>query len=126
MVRQQRAVPRSGYREPVRSPKHRQGRPGDDVNDEGCGVRVEPEPEPSEVADPLADDPRLPELFADAWPQIERFHDLLAEEGPLRGLIGPRETARLWERHMLNSAAVAAHLGGVPSLVDLGSGAGGR
>lgn len=79
----------------------------------------------SEVAlDPLAGDPRLPEVFGAAWPQIERFHRLLAEHGPIRGLIGPREVARLWERHLLNSASVVPHLGSARSLLDLGSGAG--
>jgi 16S rRNA (guanine527-N7)-methyltransferase len=40
-----------------------------------------------------------------------------------RGLIGPREVSRLWERHILNSAAVASFL---PrgAVADVGSGAG--
>lgn len=74
--------------------------------------------------DPLDGDPRLPALFGPAWPVMQAFHRLLAEEGPIRGLIGPREAARLWERHLLNSAVVAGHLGSARSLVDLGSGAG--
>ena len=75
-------------------------------------------------ADPLTGDPRLPDVFGAAWPLIERFHQLLVDEGPLRGLIGPRETGRLWERHLLNSAVVVPHLGSARSLIDLGSGAG--
>jgi 16S rRNA (guanine527-N7)-methyltransferase len=41
-----------------------------------------------------------------------------------RGLIGPREVPRLWERHLLNSAAVAELVPRPCALVDLGSGAG--
>ena len=33
--------------------------------------------------------------------------ELLATDGVTRGLIGPRETARLWDRHLLNCALVA-------------------
>lgn len=77
-----------------------------------------------ELTDPLEGDPRLPDVFGPAWSSVQRFHQLLVEEGPVRGLIGPRETARLWERHLLNSGAAAAQLGGAATLIDLGSGAG--
>src|SRR5699024_3203366 len=43
-------------------------------------------------------------LFADRFEHAERFVELLAEQGPERGLIGPREVDRLWERHLLNCA----------------------
>ncbi|WP_231496055.1 16S rRNA (guanine(527)-N(7))-methyltransferase RsmG [Cellulomonas sp. HZM] len=49
---------------------------------------------------------------------------MLASEGVLRGLIGPREVARLWERHLLNSSAVVPSLPDTGTIVDLGSGAG--
>lgn len=42
----------------------------------------------------------------------------------LRGLVGPREVGRLWERHLLNSAAVVSFLPSTGQIVDLGSGAG--
>lgn len=74
--------------------------------------------------DPLADDPRLPGYFGDAWPTVLRFDDLLRTHGEQRGLLGPRETARLWERHLLNSAAVVPFVAGAASVLDLGSGAG--
>lgn len=80
--------------------------------------------EPADVTDPLDGDPRLPELFGAQWPRIREFHSMLTSEGPVRGLIGPRETSRLWERHLLNSAALAPLLGGGDSVIDLGSGAG--
>jgi 16S rRNA (guanine527-N7)-methyltransferase len=41
-----------------------------------------------------------------------------------QGLIGPRETARLWDRHLLNCAAVAELIPPASSVIDLGSGAG--
>jgi 16S rRNA (guanine527-N7)-methyltransferase len=41
-----------------------------------------------------------------------------------RGLIGPREADRLWDRHLLNCAVVAPAVPAGASLVDVGSGAG--
>ena len=35
-----------------------------------------------------------------------RYTELLATEGVVRGLIGPREAPRLWDRHVLNSAVL--------------------
>jgi 16S rRNA (guanine527-N7)-methyltransferase len=49
---------------------------------------------------------------------------LLATDGVTRGLIGPRETARLWDRHLLNCALVAELVPDQGELVDIGSGAG--
>ncbi len=63
-------------------------------------------------------------VFGDAAPMAERYASLLAGPGVERGLIGPNEVPRLWERHLLNSAAVASLVPGPCSLVDLGSGAG--
>ena len=40
-------------------------------------------------------------------PLAERYAELLATEGVLRGLIGPREAPRLWDRHLLNCAVLA-------------------
>jgi 16S rRNA (guanine527-N7)-methyltransferase len=48
----------------------------------------------------------------------------LASDGVARGLIGPREVPRLWERHVLNSAAVAEAVPEGARVVDVGSGAG--
>jgi 16S rRNA (guanine527-N7)-methyltransferase len=64
------------------------------------------------------------EVFGDAAAKAERYAGLLAGPGVERGLIGPNEVPRLWERHLLNSAAVASLVPGPCSLVDLGSGAG--
>jgi 16S rRNA (guanine527-N7)-methyltransferase len=64
------------------------------------------------------------EIFGDAFPQAEKYAELLAGSGVERGLIGPAEADRIWERHLLNCAAVAHLLPARGSLVDVGSGAG--
>ena len=72
--------------------------------------------------------PRTPELaarvFGAALPAAERYVARLASDGVVRGLIGPREVPRLWERHVLNSAAVAEAVPLDARVVDIGSGAG--
>lgn len=62
--------------------------------------------------------------FGDRYELVADFAQRLRDEGELRGLIGPREVARLWERHILNSAAVTPYLEGARSVADIGSGAG--
>ncbi len=65
------------------------------------------------------------QVFGDAAGKAEHYANLLAGVGVERGLIGPNEVPRIWERHLLNSAAVAELVpAGTCSLVDLGSGAG--
>jgi 16S rRNA (guanine527-N7)-methyltransferase len=63
-------------------------------------------------------------VFGDALPRAERYVARLADDGVARGLIGPREVPRLWERHVLNSAAVAEAIPAGARVVDVGSGAG--
>ena len=57
-------------------------------------------------------------------PVATEFVARLASDGVTRGLIGPREVSRLWERHMLNSASVAEAVPQGARVVDVGSGAG--
>lgn len=64
------------------------------------------------------------ELFGDRYDAAERYRELLETEGTKRGLIGPREADRLWERHILNSAVVAEAIPRDTRVVDIGSGAG--
>lgn len=76
---------------------------------------------------PLPEDLRTPadRLFGDRLPLAQRYTDLLAEQGPERGLIGPREVERLWERHLLNCALLADAIPeGARTVADVGSGAG--
>ena len=71
-----------------------------------------------------ASDPRVVAFLGRGHTAVSTFGDALAAEGQLRGLVGPREIPRLWERHLLNSAAVAALVPETGTLVDVGSGAG--
>lgn len=48
----------------------------------------------------------------------------MATEGVQRGLIGPREVPRLWERHILNCAVIAERIHHRATVADVGSGAG--
>lgn len=61
---------------------------------------------------------------AERLPLAEQFADLLATAGVERGLIGPREAPRLWDRHLLNCAMLAEAVPPGVSVADLGSGAG--
>jgi 16S rRNA (guanine527-N7)-methyltransferase len=63
-------------------------------------------------------------VFGSAWPQLLRYAELLADTGLVRGLIGPREVPRLWERHLINCAQVAPAFDAGTRVCDLGSGAG--
>jgi 16S rRNA (guanine527-N7)-methyltransferase len=62
--------------------------------------------------------------FGDRAALADRYADLLSTAGITRGLLGPREAARIWERHLLNSAAIAPLIPAAARVVDLGSGAG--
>jgi len=63
-------------------------------------------------------------VFAGRLPLAVRYAALLAGPGVERGLIGPREAGRLWQRHLLNCAVIGEVIAGDASVVDLGSGAG--
>ena len=62
--------------------------------------------------------------FGDSLSKAQRYVELLASDGVTRGLIGPRETSRLWDRHLVNCALVADLVPDRGELVDIGSGAG--
>lgn len=64
------------------------------------------------------------QVFGTNLEKAHHYAELLAGAGVERGLIGPREVTRLWERHLLNSAAVAELLAPDSHIVDIGSGAG--
>lgn len=63
-------------------------------------------------------------VFGDRLAAVERYAELLAGPGMDQGVLGPRELPRLWDRHLLNSAAVAEILPEGATVVDVGSGAG--
>lgn len=60
----------------------------------------------------------------DRLPLAERYAELLATTGVERGLIGPREAPRLWDRHLLNCAVLGEVIPDGASVADVGSGAG--
>ncbi|MEV4073072.1 16S rRNA (guanine(527)-N(7))-methyltransferase RsmG [Nonomuraea fuscirosea] len=79
---------------------------------------------------PVSDElPEPPEIARDvfvgeAWDRAGAFAELLAGPGVVRGLLGPREVPRIWDRHLLNCAVVAEAVPEEVRLVDIGSGAG--
>lgn len=75
-------------------------------------------PLPAELA-PVAE-----EVFGDRLPLAVTYADFLASEGVVRGLVGPREGPRMWDRHLLNCAVVAELLPARATVIDVGSGAG--
>ncbi|WP_328748729.1 16S rRNA (guanine(527)-N(7))-methyltransferase RsmG [Streptomyces sp. NBC_00285] len=64
------------------------------------------------------------EVFGDRYADAVRYAELLAEAGVQRGLIGPREVPRLWERHLLNCAVLSEVVPEGVTVCDVGSGAG--
>lgn len=87
------------------------------------------------MADELDGSPILQATLGDALPVLERFHAKLEAEGELKGLIGPRDVSILWERHILNSAAIVPFIKDAlgedrvegrkkGSIADIGSGGG--
>jgi 16S rRNA (guanine527-N7)-methyltransferase len=64
------------------------------------------------------------ELFGANLSQIEALADLLLENAQLKGLLGPKELERLWDRHLANSAVLVPFLPEHGVVLDLGSGAG--
>lgn len=62
--------------------------------------------------------------FPEREAEIRRYAQFLATAGIERGLIGPREGDRIWERHIFNSLFPITLLPQGASLFDIGSGAG--
>ena len=63
-------------------------------------------------------------VFGSRMEQAVRYTRILAGAGVERGLIGPREADRLWDRHLLNSVALNELLDPSDQIADIGSGAG--
>ena len=73
---------------------------------------------PTEIASVAA------RVFGDRLGLAVDYARLLATDGVVRGLIGPREAPRIWERHLVNCAVVSELIPFGASVVDVGSGAG--
>jgi 16S rRNA (guanine527-N7)-methyltransferase len=63
-------------------------------------------------------------VFGDRLQLAQIYADLLAGDGVTRGLLGPREVDRIWDRHLLNCAAVESCVPEQADCLDVGSGAG--
>jgi 16S rRNA (guanine527-N7)-methyltransferase len=85
------------------------------VPDLAAAVSGDLVPEPGPVA---------AEVFEDRLPLARRYAAHLVTSGVERGLIGPREAPRVWDRHVLNCAVVAELVPVGARLIDVGSGAG--
>jgi 16S rRNA (guanine527-N7)-methyltransferase len=68
--------------------------------------------------------PLAEELYPQAAGRLAEYAELLASEGTLRGLIGPREVPRLWDRHLLNCAVLERLVPEEATVADIGTGAG--
>jgi len=72
--------------------------------------------------------PALPDWLQPAGGSLSQYGDLLVGPGIERGLLGPREAPRIWDRHILNCAVVAdpavGLIAGGARVADIGSGAG--
>lgn len=82
----------------------------------------------AEVAGPVPAAPPPPQsaagIFGAGIGRAVAYAELLATDGTVRGLLGPREVPRLWDRHLLNSAVIAELIPPAARVVDAGSGAG--
>lgn len=82
------------------------------------------------MTDELNGSPILNDVLGDALPMLEVFHAKLEREGEPRGLIGPRDVDIIWERHILNSAAIVPFIREATdgmrfkTVADVGSGGG--
>ncbi|MEE2031740.1 16S rRNA (guanine(527)-N(7))-methyltransferase RsmG [Rhodococcus chondri] len=63
-------------------------------------------------------------VFGERFEIAEHYHRSLSTDGVERGLIGPREVPRLWDRHILNCAVIGELIDEGETVVDVGSGAG--
>src|SRR5258706_6679947 len=115
-----------------RSPAHAHQRPN--ASDGPVDPSVDRRSTDRQAADGLDAplDPRPPaeyresaeRIFGERLPIAIRYAELLMTDGVVRGLIGPREAPRIWERHLLNCAVVAELIQPDARVVDVGSGAG--
>ncbi|MGX9675535.1 16S rRNA (guanine(527)-N(7))-methyltransferase RsmG [Mycobacterium sp. HM-7] len=64
------------------------------------------------------------EVFGERAELAQRYAEILAGDGIERGLIGPSEVGRLWDRHVMNCAAIGELVSGGERIGDIGSGAG--
>lgn len=81
-------------------------------------------PDASDPASAVSRETVARAFFGTAYPAARDFARILTTDGIDRGLVGPREADRIWDRHVLNSAALAQVVPRGIRVVDVGSGAG--
>ena len=97
------------------------------INDAGNGASAGMDLPQTDV---LEGNQVLAQVLGDALAPLKVFHEKLAREGVERGIIGPRDQGIIWERHILNSAAIVPFVkealteGIGPRIADVGSGGG--
>jgi 16S rRNA (guanine527-N7)-methyltransferase len=64
------------------------------------------------------------EVYGAQYQVISRYVDILTSTAVDWGLLGPREADRVWDRHILNCAALSSLIAADSSVADVGSGAG--
>lgn len=96
------------------------GRPRDDCPNRYGRIGGVSTAEP--VGEPIPD--AAATVFGSGLDGAVSFVELLRAEGVMRGVIGPRELDRLWDRHLLNSAVLAEQIPERSRVVDVGSGGG--
>lgn len=103
-----------------------------DVREGREGCEAEEAVETESVTDELDGSPVVRELLGNAFEPLALFHAKLMAEGEPRGLIGPRDVPIVWERHILNSAAIVPFVRDAVAdadsvhrtIADIGSGGG--
>ncbi|OBH06573.1 16S rRNA (guanine(527)-N(7))-methyltransferase RsmG [Mycobacterium sp. E1747] len=85
---------------------------------------LDPSVDQGEPPQPGATPEAAKTIFGPRLDLAQRYAQLLAGPGVERGLLGPREVDRIWDRHLLNSAAAAELLDKGDRVIDIGSGAG--
>ncbi len=106
------------------------GDTGPDASASGPSSFQPPSPSPlsSSAASPASPPPEFAaaaaKVFGDRLSVAEAYAHLLVTDGVVRGLIGPREAPRIWERHLINCGVMSEMIPIGASVVDVGSGAG--
>ena len=83
-------------------------------------TNLQPESDPSQVSRETS----IAQHFPGQEGAIRAYAEFLTTAGIERGLIGPREGERIWERHIFNCLPITKLLPQGASIFDIGSGAG--
>ena len=64
------------------------------------------------------------EALGAGFSKLVQYAEILVQDAVRLGIIGPREVDRIWDRHILNCAALTELIPDGQSIIDIGSGAG--